>query len=175
MPLFFEAGHSYTGFMSILMGWGSRVRGLFADSKGPWGSAGADGNAGEAPASDGQGSGPWGEPGPQKRRTPAGAGSNVTSIDELLRRSRARFGGGGGGGLPGRPDRSLILWAVLGLFAVWLVFTSVHSISPSQRGVVSRFGRYSATLGPGIGITLPSPFDRVQKIDVENIRNIDLG
>ncbi|MGH6705638.1 MAG: FtsH protease activity modulator HflK, partial [Sphingomicrobium sp.] len=58
---------------------------------------------------------------------------------------------------------------------LWLVFTSFHSISPGQRGVVSRFGRYSYTLGPGIGLTLPSPIDRVKKIDVENIRNIDLG
>ena len=38
-----------------------------------------------------------------------------------------------------------------------------------QRGVVTRFGRYNATLGPGIGFTLPSPIDRVTKIDVEKI------
>jgi membrane protease subunit HflK len=40
---------------------------------------------------------------------------------------------------------------------------------------VSRFGRYSHTLGPGVGLTLPSPVDRVTKIDVENIRSVDLG
>ena len=39
-------------------------------------------------------------------------GAGVSSLDELLRRGRARFGGGGGG-LPGRPDRSLIVWAVV--------------------------------------------------------------
>jgi membrane protease subunit HflK len=82
---------------------------------------------------------------------------------------------GGGGGFPGRPDRSLILWAILGFIAIWLIFTSMHSISPGQRGVVTRFGRYSYTLGPGVGITLPSPIDRVQKIDVESIRSTDLG
>ena len=38
-----------------------------------------------------------------------------------------------------------------------------------------RFGRYSYTLGPGVGLTLPSPIDRVKKIDVENIRSVDLG
>jgi membrane protease subunit HflK len=36
-------------------------------------------------------------------------------------------------------------------------------------------GRYSYTLGPGVGFTLPSPIDRVQKIDVEKVRNVDLG
>jgi membrane protease subunit HflK len=81
----------------------------------------------------------------------------------------------GGGGLPGRPNGSLILWAVIGFFAIWLIFTSIHSISPGERGVVTRFGRYSYTLGPGVGLTLPSPVDRVKKVDVESIRTVDLG
>src|SRR4029079_10897750 len=104
-------------------------------------------------------------------------GSNISSLDELIRRSRARFGGGGGGdgGLPGAPSRSLIPWAILGLVLIWLVFTSTHSISPGQRGVVTTFGRYSRTLGPGVSFTLPSPIERVKKIDVENIRSIDMG
>jgi len=41
--------------------------------------------------------------------------------------------------------------------------------------VVTQFGRYSRTLGPGVGFTLPAPLERVKKIDVENIRTIDLG
>jgi len=44
-----------------------------------------------------------------------------------------------------------------------------------QRGVVTQFGRYNRTLGPGVSFTLPSPIERVHKIDVENIRTIDLG
>ena len=158
--------------MTSLLGWGGRIRGLFADPKGPWGPSGGS-EDGEPPTGDG-GSGPWGEPAPRRRRTGITPGGNVTSFDELFRRSRARFGGGGGG-LPGRPDRSLIVWAILALVAAWLIFTTFHSIAPGQRGVVTRFGRYSYTLGPGVGITLPSPIDRVQKIDVENIRSVDLG
>jgi modulator of FtsH protease HflK len=161
--------------MSIISGWGGRVRGLFADSKGPWGSnnGGAGGSGPEPSSGDGGGQGPWGEA-PKRRRSPISAGSNVTSLDELLRRGRARFGGGGGG-LPGRPDRSLILWAILGFVLIWLVFTSFHAISPGQRGVVLQFGRYSRTLGPGVGFTLPSPIERVTKLDVEKIQSIDLG
>jgi membrane protease subunit HflK len=155
--------------MSIFMGWGGRVRGLFADSKGPWGPS----DSGDGPPDDGKGGGPWGEPPRRQRRTTITPGSNVTSLDELFRRGRARFGGGGG--LPGRPDRSLIAWAVAGFILVWLVFTSVHSISPGQRGVVSRFGRYMSTMGPGVSMTFPAPIDRVKKIDVENIRTIDMG
>ena len=80
-----------------------------------------------------------------------------------------------GGGFPRRPDGSLILWAIVGFIAIWLIFTSTHSISPAERGVVTQFGRYSRTLGPGVGFTLPAPIERVKKIDVENIRTIDLG
>jgi membrane protease subunit HflK len=158
--------------MSTFLGWGGRVRALFTDTKGPWGSSTDE--DGSPPSDDGQGSGPWGEPARRRRRPTVVQGGNVSSLDDLLRRSRERFGGGGGG-LPGRPDRSLIIWAIIGLIAVWLIFTSVHSISPGERGVVTRFGRYSYTLTPGIGLTLPSPVDRVKKIDVENIRTIDLG
>ncbi len=160
--------------MSTLLGWGGRGPRRLTDNKGPRGpTRGGDGDSGEPP-SDGQGRGPWGEPGPRRRRSGISSQGNVTSLEELLRKGRARFGGGGGG-LPGRPDRSLILWGVLGIVALVLIFTSFHVISPGQRGVVTRFGRYSTTLGPGVSLTLPVPIDRVQKIDVENIRSEDLG
>ena len=155
--------------MSIISGWGSRVRGLFADTKGPWGPSGTDGGE-EPPPGDGV-PGPWGDEPRRRRRSSLGSAGSSSGLEDFLRRSRARFGGGEGGG----PDRSIIGWAALALVVVWLVFTSFHSISPGQRGVVSRFGRYSYTLGPGVGFTLPSPIDRVQKLDVSKVRNIDLG
>lgn len=163
--------------MNIFSGWVSRARGLSTDTKGPWGPSSSDGSndspSGDGGSSDGSNKGPWGEPPRRVRRAGLG-GAGVSSLDELLRRSRAKFGGGGGG-LPGRPDRSLILWALLGFVAIWLIFTSMHSISPGERGVVLRFGRYNSTLGPGVSMTLPAPIDRVKKINVENIRTIDLG
>lgn len=149
------------------MGWGGRVRGLFTDTKGPWGPSGS---SDEPPPDDAQGGGPWGEPSGRARGL---GGRSVAPLDELLRRGRMRFGGGGG--LPGRPNRSLIVWAIIGFVAIWLIFTSTHSIAPGERGVVTRFGRYSYTLGPGVGLTLPSPIDRVRKVDVESIRSVDLG
>lgn len=154
--------------MSTFLGWAGRARGLFTDTKGPWGPSGS---GDEPPEDNDQGSGPWGEPQRGGRRTISGR--SVAPLDEILRRSRMRFGGGGG--FPGRPNGSLILWAIVALIVLWLIVTSMHSISPGQRGVVTRFGRYSYTLGPGVGLTLPSPIDRVQKVDVESIRSIDLG
>jgi membrane protease subunit HflK len=155
--------------MSTFLGWAGRVRGFFTDTKGPWGPTGS---GDEPPSDDKHGGGPWGEASGSGRRS-LGGRSGVTPLDELLRRGRMRFRGGGG--LPGRPNGSLILWAIVAVVVVWLVITSMHSISPGERGVVTRFGRYSYTLGPGVGLTLPSPIDRVQKVDVESIRSIDLG
>src|SRR4051794_4104907 len=120
--------------MSAFSGLGGRVRGLFADKKGPWGSSGGDGDGGETPPPGG--AGPWGEPQRGPRRSGLGSTPSVTSLEELLRRGRLRFGGGGDGGHA--PDRSLIYWGVAAFILLWLVFTSFHSVSPGQRGVVSR-------------------------------------
>jgi len=150
--------------MSMFSGLGARARGLFNDTKGPWGPKGGGDEPEEPPR------GPWGE-GPQRRKGPASAG-NISSLDEFLRKSRARWSPGG---FPGRPDKSMLMWGIIGLVVLWVLFTSFHVIAPEERGVITRFGRYAGTLEPGVGLTLPSPIDRVQKIDVNNIRTVDLG
>lgn len=166
--------------MISIPGWAARARGLFADKKGPWGPSGGStppaGNGDKEPSRPGPQS-PWGSPGPSSRPTGGGA---VSSLDELIARSRARFGGGGGSGGGGAigqrpPSGRLILWGLLAVIVLWLTFTTFHRIAPEERGVVSQFGRYSRTLDPGIGLTMPSPFEQVRKVDVENIRDIAIG
>jgi len=161
--------------MSIFTGLGALGRGLFSDNKGPWGQAPGGGSGGGDPPEPPGGPGPWGDT-PKKRRRPEPlGGSNISSLDDWIARSKERFGGGGGGGLPTRPSGSMIKWAALGILLLWLVTTTMHRIAPEERGVVTRFGNYVDTLGPGIGFTLPAPIDRVQKVDIENIREINLG
>lgn len=160
--------------MSIFSGLGALGRGLFSDNKGPWGQA-PGGSGDEPPEPPKGGNGPWGEPPKRRRRPTAPGASNVSSLDEWLQRSRQRFGGGGAGGLPSPVSGKFYKWVVLGLVLLWLLGTSMHRIAPEERGVVTQFGRYSHTLGPGVGFTLPSPIQRVQKVDVENIREINLG
>jgi membrane protease subunit HflK len=159
--------------MSIFTGLGGRARGLFTDSKGPWGPSGG----GDEPPSSEGGGGPWKDPPRRGRRAPQPQSPNIASFEDFMRRSKARFGdgGAGGGGLPGRPIGPLVKWAILGILLVWLLFTSMHIVAPGERGVVTRLGRYTYSLGPGVGLTLPWPVHRVQKIDVENIQTIDLG
>ncbi|HEU0309864.1 MAG TPA: FtsH protease activity modulator HflK [Sphingomicrobium sp.] len=156
--------------MTIFSGWGARGRALFSDNKGPWGAPPGSGGGNEPPSGNEPAGGPWGDT-PRRGRAP------VSSLDDFLKRSRGRLGGSPGGGfnLGGRPNRSLIAWAAIAVVLLWLLFTTMHSISGQERGVVTRFGRYSHTLSPGIGLTLPSPIDRVQKINVEDIREVNLG
>lgn len=161
--------------MTIFPGLGARARGLLSDIKGPWGPSGGGGDGGgkgdETPSG-----GPWSE-GPRRGRGSSAPPRQVASLDDFLRKSRARFGGGGDGGgrFRGPPDRSIFVWAAIGLVTIWLLFTMMHRIAPGEHGVVTQFGRYSHTLSPGIGLTLPWPIHSVQKVDVENIRNIDIG
>lgn len=132
-------------------------------SKRPWGS-GEDGSKDEGPAN------PWTLP-------PSGKRGRPTALDEWIKRARVGGGGGNGGGnfsLPGGPGgRSLWLIGVGLVLVVWIAVTSFHPIGPQERGVVTFFGRYSGTLGPGIHMTLPAPINRVDAIDVQNIRNED--
>ena len=165
--------------MNIFEGWGARRRALFADIKGPWGSG--SGSGGKPPRSDEPSvpMGPWGEPPKRGARPPASGPASVSSLDDFLRKNRSRFGGSGGGGGGGSSlpsaDPKIFYWAIAAFALLWLLFTTMHRIAPEERGVVTRFGRYSHTLSPGIGITLPSPIDRVAKIDVENIQEVTLG
>jgi membrane protease subunit HflK len=172
LPLFFAKAAPYSGFMTIISGLGPRARAFFSDIKGPWGPAGGSDPEGGDKAQGGNG--PWGEP-PKRNRGGGSAGPrNVTSLDEFLRKGRARFGGDGSGFQNG-PSSKLIKWGILALVLAWLIFTSFHVVAPGERGVVTQFGRYSRTLGPGVGMTLPAPIEAVQKVDVENIRTEDLG
>ena len=163
--------------MSIFSGLGTLGRGLFSDNKGPWGQAPGGAGDGEPPEPPSGGQGPWGEPPKRNRRAGRpSVGSNITSLDDWIARSKQRFGGnGGGGGFTGQPSSAFIKWGLLGFVVLWLLVTTVHRIAPEENGVVTRLGRYSHTLSPGVSFTLPAPIDRVQKVDVENIREINLG
>lgn len=146
------------------------------------GGAGAGGgDAGDGGNGDGGGGGPrnpWGQPGPRRRRPggPAGGGGEVTSLDAWLKRSRERMrrglppGGGEGGGGFGGFRRPYILYGLLAFAALWVAFTSVHSIGPQERGVVQTFGRYDRVLEPGINFTWPAPISRVDTVAVEEIQ-----
>ncbi len=153
-------------------GWVARAGALLNEAGGPWGGRGGGGSGGDSGGgSGGDGGGPrnpWSQPpGGGKPRRPRGP----SALDELQRKWKDQFGGNA----PGGGDASkMIKYGVLATLALWIVLSSFHRIDPQERGVVTRFGAYSRTLSSGIGITLPAPIESVRKLNVTDIRVIDI-
>jgi membrane protease subunit HflK len=167
LPLFFPWRGTYKGGMRAIFGWGRRSAAVLNEDKGgPWGPSGGGGDGdGKGPRS------PWGQP-PRRRRGGPGTPSNISSLEDFLKKSRDRFGGR----LP-QPSDGRPYWLYgLGVFLLlWVLFTSFHQVGPQEKGVVTLFGAYSRTVGPGINLTLPAPIEQIQKVDVYQIRKTDIG
>ncbi|MBV9882315.1 MAG: protease modulator HflK [Sphingomonadaceae bacterium] len=150
--------------MIRMFGRGARDGASLSDNRGgPWGAGGGDdgGSGGEGPRN------PWG---PRRRKPSSGGGGDGNGpgpIDEFLKRSRERFGGG----FP-RDGRPYWLYGLIAFLLLWILFTSIWRIGPQERGVVQTLGSYSYTMGPGVGLSWPAPFGKVTKLDVENIRTM---
>ena len=75
--------------------------------------------------------------------------------------------------LPGQGFGRLTL-ILVGLFAFNLLYSSFYTISPGERGVVLRFGKYTKLTSPGLNLKLPL-MDEVIKVDVESVRKEEFG
>lgn len=181
MPLFFPTGIPIMAGMTIKMGWIAAKRAMLMEG-GPWGGGkGSGGSGGGGDSGGGGGDGrppsPWNQPtgggGRKPRRDPQGP----AAMDQLFERLRGSFGGGGsgGGGFGGASARMIWPYVVLAFAVIWILFTSVHRIGPQEQGVVTVFGRYWSTMGPGVNFTFPAPISRVQKLDVQAIRTLPIG
>ena len=124
----------------------------------------------------------WNEPGPNRdpwNQGPGGGkrgGDGPPDLDELLRRLKARLGGkgprppsgGGGAGLPA----GLLGVAIAVIAALWL-FTGFYVVDEQERGVVMRFGAYSRTTVPGWGWHAPWPVEKVEVVNVTQVRQVN--
>ena len=144
------------------------------------GRAASAGPSGDAPASDtpvGRGNRPSGL-GPWSHRaddTPGNAPRRPSAIDGLFRRPQGNSGGGAGPqppfNLPPRANGKS--WAPLlagGFAALWLLITGTHQLGSTEQGIVTTFGKYERTVGPGVSLTLPWPIQTVTTVDVTSIR-----
>lgn len=151
-------------------GWAARVGALFNEG-GPWGGKGrGGGSSGGSGGGDSGGGGPrnpWSMPPGGKPRGPRGN----SALDELSRRLREQFSGGG---MPGGTNLTMLRYGAILIVSLWLLLSSFHRIGPQQEGVITRFGKYAGKLSPGIGMTMPYPIDSVQKVDIQEIKTIDI-
>ena len=122
----------------------------------------------------------WNDPNGQKQRDPwgQGDGKGPPDLDEAWRKARQKlkssFGGGrgGSGGSSGAsgPGASGAVIIVLLLAAAWLVYDSLTVVDEGELGVVLRFGEYQRTMGPGLNVHFPRPVERVETVDVQQVR-----
>ncbi|MCB2048853.1 MAG: protease modulator HflK [Novosphingobium sp.] len=155
-----------------------------AGRRSPWGKPRPDMPGGDEGDGDSAGSAPpqadgEGPKGPRNPWLPPGDGTprRSASIEDIFRgRDRRGPGGPAGGGgnfprLPQRPDGKSWFPLILGAIALlWLGVSTVHMVGPKEEGVVTTFGKYSRTIGPGVSVTLPWPAQSVEIADVTSIK-----
>ncbi|MFA7603396.1 MAG: protease modulator HflK [Novosphingobium sp.] len=150
-----------------------------AGRRSPWGGGDKGGDRpGEGVGETGNGDDGGPEParGPRNPWLPPGeAPRRSATIEDIFRvKDRGRSGGGGGGGgfphLPPRPDgKSWFPLIIGGLALLWIGLTTLHMVGPKEQGIVTTFGKYSRTIGPGVSLTLPWPIQAVGVTDVTSI------
>lgn len=132
----------------------------------------------------------WNEPGGSKDNDPWGKPSNdqgPPDLDEVVRKLQQKLaglfggrgggggsGGGGGGGVPIRASLAGVGGLAAVLVVVWLLF-GLYIVAPAERGVVLVFGGHKETSLPGLNWNWPYPIGSVIKVDVDQIRNQEIG
>ena len=118
----------------------------------------------ETPGETGPGSNeppgnPWRSAGeePAQRRS--------ASIDDIFRARRPASPR-----LPAANGKAMWALAAAGVLSAWLATTSLHILSPGEQGIVTTFGRFEQTIGPGLNVTMPWPVQSVstRKVAEEN-------
>ena len=65
--------------------------------------------------------------------------------------------------------------AVAGLAAGLWLLSGVYIVQPDEEAVITRFGAYVRSEGPGLKIRLPSPIERVERVSVTSLNRINIG
>ncbi len=118
----------------------------------------------------------WNEPGGGKKdpwsgqEQPGGPPDLEEMIRSIQEKLSGLFGGGGGGAAS-----TLVIWLIVGVVLFLWVLTGFYTVTEGNRGVVTRFGRYTDTTQPGLHWHMPYPVEAVDIVDVEHQRFLELG
>jgi membrane protease subunit HflK len=96
---------------------------------------------------------------------------------------RGNGGGNGGGGGFNAPNfnftnpfgsKVTVIMAAGGVMLLW-IFSGFYIIQEGQSGVVTTFGKYAYTAGPGINWRMPWPVQTEQIVNVSGVRSVEVG
>lgn len=134
----------------------------------PWNDNKGGGGGGWNPG--GGGRGPWGQgPGGGGR----GQGPNIRppDMDEVFKRAREwlkRM-------FPNQPPGTALFGLIGGFLVLAWLATGIYQIQPAEQGLVLRFGAYVDKVGPGLHFRLPYPIESVERPNVEQENQINVG
>jgi len=123
------------------------------------------------PSGDNKDKDPWG-------RGNKGSGDRPPDLDEIVKKLQEGLGGIFGrrpsGTSRGSNDNlPFALVGVLILVLAWLLYDVTYTIDQQERGVVLRFGNYHKTMQPGLNFAMPRFIDRVERLNVDQVRSFE--
>jgi membrane protease subunit HflK len=145
---------------------------------GPWGDSGGKKDEGDKVRKGPWGSGGGGGGGPRRPGGPRGDGPRPPlkgpEFDDLIKqlneRFRRMFGGSDGQGV-----KPAALAAVAGVAVAAWALSGLYMVQPDEEAVVTQFGAYSRSEGPGLRYHLPSPIEHIEKVSVTSLNRLDVG
>ncbi len=155
---------------------------ILLPNQGPWGNRpGNDqppSGGGDGGGNDGGGNSPWG----QRPQRPSGGGggggkNNEPDLDDMLRQAQDRFKTTFGGKRPGNAMEPSQAFAFLlgAVVMIWLA-SGFYTIQPEENAVVLTFGKMTdLKKDAGLGYRLPYPIQSVEKENVAQNRQLDIG
>ncbi|NKB77031.1 MAG: FtsH protease activity modulator HflK [Gammaproteobacteria bacterium] len=132
------------------------------------------------PGSDGNDNDPW----DQKNGRGNDRQDGPPDLDQIFRDAKNRvdsiFGGRKGGGSNGsNGEGSSIGGGAMGLalivgLGLWL-FSGVYTVDQGEQAIELRFGKYKETNDAGLNWHIPTPFESVEFVNVENVNTVEVG
>jgi membrane protease subunit HflK len=120
--------------------------------------------------------------GKKKPGSTSSAPGNKPSSTDIPPPSQRGNGGNGGGGF-NAPNfnfanpfgsKVTVIMAAGGVVLLW-IFSGFYIIQEGQSGVVTTFGKYAYTAGPGINWRMPWPVQTEQIVNVSGVRSVEVG
>jgi len=135
------------------------------------------------PGNNGQDRDPWGssKPGGDSGGNKGGRDKGPPDLDDIFRKLSSKLNGlgggksgGNGGGSSQEPNKPvsgrLLGIAVAAIVILWAA-TGFYTIKEAERGVVTRFGKFSHLVEPGLNWK-PTFIDSVRPVNVESVREL---